>query len=67
MSLFPLSFKALELLAVNLSSIVRLVVFFDLCHSFKLLYDFLVVTTALSSSPIMEILLEGFEDFGGSK
>ena len=67
MSLFPLSFEALELLAVDLSSIVGLVVFFDFCHSFELLNYFLVVTSALSSSPIMEILLEGFEDFGGSK
>ena len=67
MCLLPSSFEAFELLAVDLSAIVCFIVFFNFGNSFKLLDDLLVVTSALSSSPIMKILLEGFEDLRGSK
>ena len=61
-SLFPLCSEILELLAVDLASIVSFIVFFDFGDGLKLLDDLLVVTSALSGSPIMEILFKGFED-----
>ena len=62
MSLFPLCSEVLELLAVDLASIVSFIVFFDFGDGLKLLDDLLVVTSALCGSPIMEILFKGFED-----
>ena len=67
MGFFPSVFEDLEFPAVNLASILHLIVFLDLGNSFELLDDLLVVTSALSCCSIVEVFLEGFEDLGGSR
>lgn len=66
-SLLPKSFEFFELLAEKLFAVDSLVVFFDFGYSFELHEHLLEMTTTLSSSTILQILLESLEDFASPK
>lgn len=63
MGFLPFSPELLELRSIVFLSKVIFIVFFNLGHGFELLNHFLVVAAALGSFSILEILLEGLEDF----
>lgn len=67
MGFFPHGFEFFEFRTVNVFSVVRLVVFLDLGDSFELLNNLLVVASALGSSSVLEVLLEGLKDLADSK
>jgi hypothetical protein len=61
MRLLPLFLEVLELFPIDLPSILALIVLLDLGNRFELLNDLLVVAAALSSRPIVKVLLESLE------